>query len=694
MRSGPSNVAASSKRRAGGLPAAALTAALSLGPLAVRAQAPSVDVANTSLETTALVASKDGPRLAPGEPIPPLELEAFVDATVRLGMDEAHVAGVAVSVVQGDRVVLNKGYGFASLDPPQPVDPDTTLFRIGSITKTFTWIAAMRAVEAGKLDLDAPVNRYLPLELQVPEDGFAQPIRMRDLMTHSAGFEDRFAGILFIFDPERLVSLESFLRDYRTQRVRAPGAATSYSNYGTALAGAVVGSVEGTQWQDLIERDILAPLGLARTTTREPYPPRADLPAPLAEPLARNVSTAFRWNGVVHVAREFEFVTQAAPAGAMSATAGDMARYLLLLLGDGTLEGVTVFGPTAASAFRTPLTSLPAGVGALDAGFFDTLQPGGFHGYGHGGATLSFFSSLLVVPELDLGIFVTTNTEGGAALSNPFAARVIEHFYAPPRPLRAGPAPEPSESSRAYAGDYVSTRRRNSGLEGFLTRLANVMTVTVASDGALVVSGGIGPTQRFVQAGERDVFRPAAGPVGAGGMLRFEREGDRVVRAFAMPTTFERVGLLLRPTTLVLAAGLTVFTALAIVVGFFLRLARKKIPESRSQRLARRVQLAAAVASLIGVATFVLWIIGVIADLTTVFRDWPGPLLQTASTAVLAASALTLVGALLLPAVWRNQPDARGWTVWRKGRYTLALTIFAAFGVLLGAWGALEPWAT
>ena len=208
------------------------------------AQAPSVNVQETAPVEASAPARRGGPRLQPGKPIQPSELEAFVDATVRIGMDEANVAGVAVSIVQDGRIVLNKGYGFASFDPVRPVDPDTTLFRIGSITKTFTWIAVMRAVEAGKIDLDAPVNRYLPVELQIPDDGFEQPIRVRDLMTHAPGFEDRFAGVLFIFAPERLMSLERFLRDYRPRRVRAPGVVTSYSNYGTALAGALVASVE------------------------------------------------------------------------------------------------------------------------------------------------------------------------------------------------------------------------------------------------------------------------------------------------------------------------------------------------------------------------------------------------------------------------------------------------------------------
>jgi CubicO group peptidase (beta-lactamase class C family) len=622
--------------------------------------------------------------------MPPPELEAFIDATMRLGMDQAHVAGGAVSVVQGGRIVLSKGYGFASFDPPQPVDPDSTLFRIGSITKTFTWIAVMRGVEAGKIDLEAPVNRYLPAELQVPDEGFAQPIRMRDLMAHSAGFEDRFAGILFGFDPERVVSLEAFLRDSRPRRVREPGLVTSYSNYGTALAGAAVASVENLEWQELIERDVLSPLGLLHTTGREPYSARAGLPAPISETLARNFSRPFRWNGVAHVERDFEFVTQAAPAGAMSASASDIARYMLLLLGDGTLDGVTVFGTTAARAFRTPLTDLPSGVGALDGGFFATLQPGGFMGYGHGGATLSFFSSMLVVPELDLGIFATTNTEGGGQVSNPLPARIVEHFYAPPRPAPAAPAQELVASARVYAGDYVTTRRRYEGLEGFLSRFAVAASVSVTSEGYLLVSGALGPTQRYVPAEEPDVFRPASG---SAGMLRFEGNGDRVERIEAMPFALERVGPVHRPLTLAITAALAVFTAVAVVVGFFVRLSRT-LAESRAQAIARRVQLATAVSWLISVAAFALWITSISSDLTAVFRDWPGPLLLTASSAALAASVLTGVGVPLLLAVWRSTPDATGWSAWRKSRYTAALAIFAAFAIVLGAWGALAPWAS
>ncbi|HUL82019.1 MAG TPA: serine hydrolase domain-containing protein [Gammaproteobacteria bacterium] len=634
-----------------------------------------------------------GPRLMPQQSIPRPELEAFVDATVRLTMDDKHIAGVTVSVVQDGRVVLEKGYGFASFAPPRRVDPATTLFRIGSISKTFTWIEVMRAVEAGKIDLDAPVNAYLPAELEIPDEGFKQPIRVRDLMTHSPGFEDRVFGVLFARNPADLLPLEEFLRRYRPRRVREPGELSSYSNYGAALAGEIVARVQGAPWQDLVERDILKPLGLTHVTGREPYPPRPDLPAPLAAELEADLSTPFRWNGTAYDARDFEYITQIAPAGVMSATAHDMARYMLLLLGDGKLDGVTVFGPDAARAFRTPLTKLPPEVGALDAGFFQSPLPGGFLGYGHNGATLSFFSNMTVVPALRLGIFVSTNTEGGGALSDPLAARVIERFYAPPRDA---PAPRAelavADAQRKYAGEYLSTRRRYGGLEGFVMRLSQA-TVSVTPDGYLLVGLGAVP-QRFVPTDRPDEFRNAERASGPLGTLHFERDGERATRVALIPIAFERVTPLYSRNTLFVLAGLVLLASAGAALGGFSRLVHKPAA-SAGQRLAGRVQLAAAWLWLASFAAFAVFGARA-ADTTNIIYSWPGVPILAASSAALAASVLTLLGALFLPAVWRGALDGArpvaGWSTWRKLRYTLAFLSFASFAIVLGAWGALAPW--
>jgi CubicO group peptidase (beta-lactamase class C family) len=584
--------------------------------------------------------------------------------------------------------VLTKGYGFASFDPVRPVDPATTLFRIGSITKTFTWITLMRAVEAGKIELDAPVNRYLPAELQLPGDDAQHAVRVRDLMTHAAGFDDRVFGVLFARDPESVLPLETFLERYRPDRVRAPGLLSSYSNYGVGLAGALVARVEGLEWESVIERDILQPLGLAHTTGREPYPARADLPAPLAPELARELSNAFRWNGLAHEVRSFEHLAQLAPAGAMSASAADMGRYMLMLLGDGTLDGVTVFGPTAARAFRTPMSSLPPEVGTLDGGFWDSPLPGGIRGYGHGGATLSFFSDMVVVPELRLGVFVATNTEGGAQLSGGLTPRIVEHFYGPAReaPPRSS-ALDAAEARRTYAGQYLATRRRYGGLEGFIFRLQGRLNVAVATDGFLIIGGAFGPAARYVPTESPDTFRSVSGRPS---VVKFVRDDGRATRVETQALAFERVGFFYRTNTLAFCAIAALLVSVGVVIGGFVRLASKP-PATARQALAGRVQLATAVLWLGSVAALGLWAASA-SNVVNIIYDWPGPLILAASTAALVASLLTLAGVALLRPVWRAS-EVGAWSRWRKARYTLALVSFAALAIVLAGWGALQPWA-
>jgi CubicO group peptidase (beta-lactamase class C family) len=174
-------------------------------------------------------------------------------------------------------------------------------------------------MEKGRIDLDDVVNKYLPADLQVSAQGFKNEIRVRDLMTHSPGFENRALGVLFAEDPAQIRPLDRWLRETRPNRVREPGILSTYSNYGAAPAGAAVAHVEGAPWQDLVEREIFSPLGLAHISVREPYPARADLPAPLSTSLAGDVSLPFRFSAGDFKPRKFEFITPVAPAGVISA---------------------------------------------------------------------------------------------------------------------------------------------------------------------------------------------------------------------------------------------------------------------------------------------------------------------------------------------------------------------------------------
>ncbi|MGH7720067.1 MAG: serine hydrolase domain-containing protein, partial [Gemmatimonadaceae bacterium] len=283
------------------LPAAALPLCLAL---AASTPAP---VAAQDTPPVAIAAGRtDSPRRGPSDP---REIEAFLDGMMAAHLDEKHVAGAVVSVVRNGELLFTKGYGFADHDKRAPVDPAHTLFRIGSVSKLFTWTAVMQLVEQGKLQLDRDVNDYI--DFTIPAT-YPQPITLRHLLTHTPGFEDRGLGL---FSPKRVPRGE-WLAENMPARVRPPGTFSAYSNYGTSLAGYIVERASGMPWEEYVERRILQPLGMRNTTAREPLPPA----------LAPQMSGGYEWKGDRMGARDFEVVGASAPAGSVSSTGADMAR--------------------------------------------------------------------------------------------------------------------------------------------------------------------------------------------------------------------------------------------------------------------------------------------------------------------------------------------------------------------------------
>ena len=618
----------------------------------------------------------EAPRLPSSAPIPPAELEAYVDAVVSGAMRRDHVAGAVVSVVQDGQVVLAKGYGFADVDRGRPADPQRTLFRIGSITKTFTWILALEEVDQGRLSLDAPINTYLPAKARLPDEGFRGQVRLRDLITHSAGFEERLLRDLFFHDPARLRPLDDYLAARRPRRVWEPGAVTAYSNYGAALAGAAVAHVEGRPWQDVLEQKILQPAGMTLTTGRAPYPPRADLPAPMPADLARDRSLNYRWTGARHLARPYEYVGFA-PQGDIASTASDMARYMNLLLAGGVLDGHTVFSPRTAAALRTPMRDYGGGMSA-NGGIFQVVAPGGFSAYRHSGASIDTNANMTLVPVLRLGVFVATNTESGAGLTGDLATGLIRRFYAAPKPP---PAPDPALLQRAdaYAGEFISTRRAFHGLEAFALGF-RATPVTVAEPGYLRVGDA-----RFVPAGPPGRFRNVDQPEV---QLRAVMRDGRLVRLLWGSEEFERRPVLRRTRTIGYAALATAFAAVAVLTGLFSP-ARWRAAQSPAQRWAGRLRGAAAALWIIAMGAFVSKLSQGLDDPASVAFDWPGPLIVLASSAALGAAIITFMTAVLTPAALRGRG---GWTPLRKVRFVTTVTAFVLLAAPLAYLGALTPW--
>jgi CubicO group peptidase (beta-lactamase class C family) len=307
------------------------------------------------------------------DPAQHANMEALVDGAVSEAMRAEKIAGVSVAIVDRAGVVMARGYGAAAFEPYQKADAET-LFRVGSISKTLVWIAIMQLVEEGKLSLDDPINDRLPPSLRVPEDGFLKPILVRHLMTHSAGFEDSIDG-LFVHDPAKLLALDESLVAHRVHRVREPGTLAIYSNYGAALAGALVAHIAGEPWQDYAERRILRPLGMATATYREPYPESLaaarGLPQPMSPEILAKTTNGFSWAGGAYHTQPFEYITNYAPVGAMSASANDMAAYLQALLDPERMAQAGVLKAETALALREPLFSNTPELGPVLHGFLD-----------------------------------------------------------------------------------------------------------------------------------------------------------------------------------------------------------------------------------------------------------------------------------------------------------------------------------
>jgi CubicO group peptidase (beta-lactamase class C family) len=608
-------------------------------------------------------------------PLPKDDLDAFVSGVVADAMRQDHIAGVSVAVVQNGQPLVLKGFGTGARSADGRIQPDTP-FRIGSISKTFTWIALMREVEKGRIRLEAPVNEYLEPALQIPDQGFKNPIRIRDLIGHTAGMEDLGFGQLFERDPAKVTSVEHYLARYQPARVREPGSDPTYCNYCAVLAGHIVARLEGIDYETVIDRDITGPLGMTATTFRDPRANRSDLPLPMAASVASTISDGFSWADGEFKKMPIELTAQVAPAGAGWSSAADMSRYMAMLLNDGTANGATIFGPSTAKAFRSPLLATVKGINGWDHGFIQFPLPGGITAYGHGGDTILFHGSMTLIPELALGVFIVTNTEDGGKLAERFPEMLVQHYYPPPETPQAT-SPVSAAILRPFVGTYVSTRRAYHGPEEFV----DLLQPDMVSAGP---AGLIFADKLWIPEGERGRFRQKGGPK----VMFFDLKDGKAVRWRGSFNTsqHERASWWQQLTTFLFVLGLCLITAIGILVGWVTR--RRGLPSSRSQSVAAGVQASAATVMVTSLTILGVWAISS-TNSSSLMYEWPGPFMTAFVWSAVIAAVLSTAGILLLPSVWIGS----AWSRWRRLRYSAAAMVFAATALLIGLRGGLEFWS-
>lgn len=313
--------------------------------------------------------------LVPGLATAPAQAQATLDATTFGKLDayvsrqlvEARIPGAAVAVVQGGRIVHARGYGTAG-------DRDMTAktpVLIASLTKGMTAIAIMQLVEEGRIDLDAPVSRYLP-SFRVADPAASALITVRHLLSHSSGLPTS-AQRAFLRNPDssRQALANGVTPLARIRPVARPGEEFHYSNPNYTLLGAIVEAVSGKPYEAYMQQHVFDRIGMSSTFTSLP------------EARAHGLATGFQYMfGLPVRAAQQPHDRRWTPAGlGVAASAEDMGRYLNMLLRRGATGGERVLAEGSVDALFHPQIKVDRGAGGAYA---DLPMTGGQASYGLG----------------------------------------------------------------------------------------------------------------------------------------------------------------------------------------------------------------------------------------------------------------------------------------------------------------------
>jgi CubicO group peptidase (beta-lactamase class C family) len=418
-----------------------LALALTAGPaLAQTGPAPAISQPKAVASAPAAPASSSAHALTADD------LGAYLDGMIPYAMGRGDVAGIVVVVVKDDRVLFEKGYGFADVKTRIPVDPKTTLFRPGSISKLFTWTAVMQLVAQHRLDLDRDVNAYI--DFKIP-DAFGKPITLRNLMTHTPGFEEAIRN-LGTTDPKAMMALGPYLKEWVPTRIYPPGEVSAYSNWGAALAGYIVQRVSGEPIEAYIANHIFAPLDMHHASFAQPLPPA----------LAGDMSRGYELGS--GEAKPFEYI-DVSPAGALSASGEDIAHFMIAHLNDGAYGSARILDAATAqlmhaTAFR-PDPRLPG----MALGFYHEDRNGETI-IGHGGDTMYFHSDLHLLLDRHVGLFFSQNSQGkpDARIRKALFDGFMDRYFPAPATAELPTLKTAASDAKLIAGSYVVSRRSDS----------------------------------------------------------------------------------------------------------------------------------------------------------------------------------------------------------------------------------------
>lgn len=395
------------------------------------------------------------------------ELRQQLEKTLK----ETHTPGVSVAIVHRDGPEWIAALGVADVASGRAATPET-LFRIGSISKAFASLAVLMLVNQGKLSLDDPVRKLAPeVWFDNPWEA-TDPVRVVHLLEHTTGWDDMHLREYAKQAPGTMGLREQLDYDHhsRTSRWR-PGTRMAYCNSGPPVAAYIVEKITGERFEDFVRKNLFEPMGMKTAT--------------YFQPAAESTTTLYHDDGQT----PFPYWNiLGRPAGAINASANDMANYLLFYLHRGTINGTEIVPAVSIDRMENPASTWAAQEGLKDGYGLSNfwLSMDGFIYHGHDGGVNGGLSEMWYMPGQGVGYFYSINSGNGDAhdkIGARIRAYITRKLQKPPLPALAPLAP----NAQDYAGWYEANSPRVELLR-FFTRLAGLAHVGFQNSRLVVTS--------------------------------------------------------------------------------------------------------------------------------------------------------------------------------------------------------------
>lgn len=380
------------------------------------------------------------------------------DAAITKEMKSSHIPGMSLVIVKDGQTIYKKGYGVANIETGVAVDPDKTIFRIGSISKALTLLTLSKLVYQGKVGMDDDVSQYFD-GIENAQD-FKDPVTIKHVLTHTSGFDQVGLGRhIYNYDQPlddrkaQRPSISTFLKNKNLRRVTPAGAYYRYDTYGTTLAGAILEKITGLSYPEAMNQELFAPIGMSLSSVE------------VKDQHMDQLAVGHGYNDGSYEVMPYE-VYNTPPASSIDATPADMGRLLEVLTGGGSNKHGSIFTPSV----MKKMMEVQYQPHAEFVGISHGLQESNYVGVlpdaykvrtlGHGGDMLGTSCLMTTIPSKGVGIFISSNRnhEAGGERVNLWRLimpLVMDHFDLPKTSEAFHLPKEPAQVNLdQYVGNY------------------------------------------------------------------------------------------------------------------------------------------------------------------------------------------------------------------------------------------------